>query len=72
MTPRRVRIASRVIAAADAAILAWGVICPRAAMHEQQRVAVSDDLDEQGHIPDRHSRHGLTPSTELKRQARAC
>ena len=26
MTPRRVRIASRVIAAADAAILAWGVL----------------------------------------------
>jgi hypothetical protein len=26
MTPRRVRIASRVIAAAGAAILAWGVL----------------------------------------------
>jgi hypothetical protein len=26
MTPSRVRIASRVIAAADAAILAWGVL----------------------------------------------
>jgi hypothetical protein len=30
------------------------VVCPRPAVHEHQRVASSDDLDEQGHISDRH------------------
>jgi hypothetical protein len=32
------------------------VIQRRAAVHEQQRVSVADDVDEQGHIPDLQAR----------------
>ncbi len=30
------------------------VICPRPAVHEKQRVAASDDFDEEGYVSDRH------------------
>jgi hypothetical protein len=30
------------------------VVRARPAVHEQQRVSVSDDLDEEGNVPDRH------------------
>jgi proline iminopeptidase len=37
------------------------VIGPRPAVHEHQRVAMSDDVDEEGHVSNRHRCHGPSP-----------